>query len=83
MLNTERVGCLAHLRRYFFNSFNIQHDKKDLSTLAGQGFLKVQEIFHIEGRNPEKPYEKSKYSVEGIAEIREKKSCSLVDNFFN
>ena len=79
---TERVGCWAHLRRHFFNAFNMQHDKKDFSTIAGQGFLKIQEIFHIEGRNPEKPYEKSKYTVEQIAEIREKKSAVLVDNFF-
>ncbi len=60
----------------------MQHDKKDFSTIAGQGFLKIQEIFHIEGRNPEKPYEKSSYSIEEIAEIREKKSAVLVDNFF-
>ena len=82
LLKTERVGCWAHLRRYFFNAFNMQHDKKDFSTIAGQALLKIQEIFHIEGRNSEKPYEKSSNTLEEIAGIREKKSSALVDNFF-
>lgn len=82
LLKAIRVGCWSHLRRYFFNAFNVQHDKKDFSTVAGQALLKIQEIFHIEGRNPEKPYEKSSYSIEQIALIREKKSAVLVDNFF-
>jgi len=82
LLKATRVGCWAHLRRYFFNAFNLQHDKNDFSTIAGQALLKIQEIFHIEGGNLEKPYEKSSYSIEEIAQIREKKSAMLVDNFF-
>lgn len=79
---TQRVGCWAHLRRYFLNAVKVQSDKSDYSTLAGQCFLRIQEIFHVEGRDPKKPSEKSKYTVEEIAEIRAKKSTGLVTAFF-
>ena len=77
-----RSSCFAHLRRYFLNAVNVQHNKKDHTTIAGQGFLKIQEIFHIEGRNPEKPHEKSKYTLDEIFHIRKEKSALLVADFF-
>lgn len=82
ILDAVRVGCWAHLRRYFLKSVNVQHNKNDFSTLAGQAVMKINEIFHVEGRNPEKPYEKSSYSLEEIAQIREEKSVTLAESFF-
>lgn len=81
--NIIRVGCWAHLRRYFLNALNIQQDKKDFSTVAGQGFLMINEIFRIEGRDPEKPFEKSTYSLSEIAEIRKNTTKKLAQRFFN
>ena len=80
--NITRVGCWAHLRRYFLNAVNVQSNKKDFSTTAGQGFSMINEIFRIEGRNPEKPSEKSKYTLEEIAQIRKNKTKKLAENFF-
>ena len=82
MLNIIRVGCWAHLRRYFLNAVNVQHNKKDFPTIAGQGFMMINEIFRIEGRNPENPSEKSKYSLEEIANIRKNKTQKLAEKFF-
>lgn len=79
---TVRVGCWAHLRRCFLNVVNIQHDKKDYSTTAGQGFMMINEIFYAEGRDPEKPYEKSSYEFSEIAEIRKNKTKKLAERFF-
>lgn len=77
-----RVGCWAHLRRYFLNAVNVQYDKKDFSTTAGQGFMMINEIFRIEGRDPENPYEKSSYSLPEIAEIRKNTTKKLAERFF-
>lgn len=80
--NITRAGCWAHLRRYFLNAVNVQSNKKDFSTTAGQGLMMINEIFRIEGRNPERPNEKSKYTLEEIAHIRNTKSKRLAENFF-
>lgn len=80
--NIIRVGCWAHLRRYFLNAVNVQHNKKDFSTTAGQGLLMINEIFRIEGRNPEKPYEKPSYELHEIEEIRKNKTRKLAEKFF-
>lgn len=46
--NAERCGCWAHLRRYFKNALDIQENKTDYSTVAGQAFLKIEKIFSLE-----------------------------------
>lgn len=70
-----RVGCWAHVRRYFKNALDVRHDKRNYTTLAGQGFLKIQEIFEAES-------EKIPYSLAEIAEIRKEKSRKLTEDFF-
>lgn len=80
--NAKRCGCWAHLRRYFVNAFEVQPDKSDFSTLAGQALLKIRDIFKAEKLDPEKPSEKTAYSLDEIAEIRKKKSTVLVADFF-
>lgn len=76
--NAERCGCWAHLRRYFKNALDVQEDKTDYSTVAGQAFLRIEKIFSLE-----KPKEKgNKYSLAEIAEIREKKSTEAIKEFF-
>lgn len=80
--NAKRCGCWAHLRRYFLNALEVQEDKTDYSTIAGQGFLMIQEIFALEKVDPKKPGEKRKYTLEETAEIREKKSPDKVKEFF-
>lgn len=77
-----RVGCWAHLRRYFLNAVNVQYDKKEFSTTAEQGFMMINEIFSIEDRDPEKPYEKSSYELSEIEEIRNNKTKKLAERFF-
>ncbi len=77
-----RVGCWAHLRRYFLNAVKVQGDKTDLTTAAGQGFLMINEIFHAEKLDPEKPHEKSELTLEEIACIRRQKSAGLLERFF-
>ena len=81
--NTRRCGCWVHLRRYFINALEVQADKTDYSSLCGQAILKIREIFKVEKLNPEKPNEKSEYSLEEIAEIRREKSAKLVSEFFD
>lgn len=49
LLKAIRVGCWAHLRRYFFNAYNMQHDKNDFSTVAGQALLKYRKFFILKG----------------------------------
>ena len=77
VINAVRVGCWAHVRRYFKNALDVQHDKRDYTTLAGQGFLKIREIFAAETEEPGNPN-----SLEKIAAIRKKHSQVLVENFF-
>ena len=78
----ELVRCFAHLRRYFLEAVNVQDDKNDITTVAGQGLLMINEIFHIEGRDPNDPHKKSNYSLEEIAEIREKYTSKMLEKFF-
>lgn len=78
-----RVGCWAHVRRYFKNALDVQDNKGDYSTLAGQGFLMIEEIFEAEGSDPKNPKEERKYSLDEIAAIRKKKSQRLVEKFFD
>ena len=80
--NSKRCGCWVHLRRYFINALEIQSDKKDYTTLAGQALLKIREIFKAEKLDLEKLSEKSQYSLDEIAEIRKNKSTELVADFF-
>lgn len=78
VINAIRVGCWAHVRRYFKNALDVQHDKMDYTTLAGRGFLKIQEIFAAETEESER----APYSLEEIAAIRKEKSQRLVEDFF-
>ena len=75
--NIKRCGCWAHLRRYFMNAVDVQEDKKDYSTVAGQGFLLIEKIFALE-----MPKDKVEYTLEEIAEIRKNKSTEAVKDFF-
>ena len=81
--SAKRCGCWAHLRRYFVNAFEVQQDKRDLSTLAGQALLKIREIFMVERLDPEKPSEKTEFTLDEIAELRREKSAALVTDFFD
>ena len=80
--NAKRCGCWAHLRRYFLNALDVQEDKTDYSTIAGQGLIMIQKIFALEKIDPKNPGEKRKYTLEETAEIREKKSADKVKEFF-
>lgn len=80
--HVTRAGCWVHLRRYFLNAVNVQHNKNDLTTLAGQGFLRIQKIFRVEGRNSENSQKNYSYSLKEIAYIRKTKSSSLASEFF-
>ena len=82
MENAKRCGCWAHLRRYFLNALDVQEDKTDYSTIAGQGLIMIQKIFALEKIDPKNPGEKRKYTLEETAEIREKKSADKVKEFF-
>lgn len=75
VINAIRASCWAHVRRYFKNAVDVQPDKGDYATLAGRGFLKIQEIFAAET-------EKAPYSLAKIAAIRKEKSQKLTDEFF-
>lgn len=76
------VRCLAHVRRRFFDAVKVQSDEDDLTTVAGQGLLMINEIFHIEGRDPKDPHKKSDYSQEEIAAIRKKYTSKMFEQFF-
>lgn len=78
-----RVGCFAHLRRYFLEAVKVQDDKDDLTTVAGQGLMMINEIFHIEGRNPNDPHKKSNYTLKEIAAIRKKYTSKMLGKFFD
>jgi len=61
--NAKRCGYWTHLRRYFLNALDVQEDKTDYSTIAGQGLLMIQEIFALEKIDPKNPGEKRKYTL--------------------
>ncbi len=77
-----RVGCWAHLRRYFYDAVKVQADKKDYSTVAGQGFLMINAIFRAERKDPEKPHDDAGLTLKEIAHIRKTRSAALVKKFF-
>ena len=79
----QRCGCWAHLRRYFYNAFELQENKNDFRTPAGQALLMIGKIFSAEKLDPKKLGEKSSLSLEEIADIREKISRQLVEEFFD
>lgn len=79
----QRCGCWAHLRRYFYNAFELQENKKDFSTPAGQALLMIGKIFSVEKLDPKKPAEKSTLSLEDIAVIRKNISKNLAEEFFD
>lgn len=76
------VRCFAHVRRRFLDAVKVQSDEDDLTTVAGQGLLMINEIFHIEGRDPKDPHKKSNYSPEEIAAIRKKYTSKMLKKFF-
>ena len=76
--NAKRCGCWAHLRRYFLNALDVQEDKTDYSTIAGQGFLMIEKIFSLE----KPPKGNPEYTLEEIERIRKDKSADKVKEFF-
>jgi len=68
----KRVGCLAHARRKFVEALDVQEDKKDYTTIAGQGFLKIEKIFKSEAEAK---------SLEEMKEIRNTKGKELFEEF--
>ena len=56
--NAKICGCWAHLMRYFLNALDVQEDKTNYSTIAGQDLLMIQEIFALEKIDPKNPGEK-------------------------
>lgn len=81
--DAKRCGCWAHLRRYFYNAFELQEDKKDFSTTAGQALIMIGRIFSAEKLDPKKPDEKTPLSFEEIAKIRKETSKQLAEEFFD
>lgn len=77
--NIKRCGCWAHLRRYFLNAVEVQEDKSDYSTIAGQGFLMIEKIFSLE---KQKDNNSNEYTLDEIAEIRKTQSVQKVQEFF-
>ena len=77
--NIKRCGCWAHLRRYFLNAVEVQEDKSDYSTIAGQGFLMIEKIFSLE---KQKDNNSNGYTLDEIAEIRKTQSVQKVQEFF-
>ena len=77
--NIKRCGCWAHLRRYFLNAVEVQEDKSDYSTIAGQGFLMIEKIFSLE---KQKDNNSNEYTLDEIAEIRKTQSAQKVQEFF-
>lgn len=71
--NVTRIGCWAHVRRYFKNALDIQTDKTDFKTVAGQGFLKIENLFRMD---------RSETEIEKLAEIRKNKSKKQLNEFF-
>ena len=81
--NAKRVGCWSHVRRKFFEALELQSDKNDFSTVAGQGFLYVEKLFSFEHVDSKKPLESNELSLTDISEIREKQSKKLLSEFFS
>ena len=81
--NKKFSTCWVHLRRYFYNAFELQEDKNDFGTPAGQALLMIGRIFSAEKLDPKKPAEKSSLSLEEIAEIRKNISQNLAEEFFD
>ena len=73
-LEAKRVGCLAHVRRYFKEAIDVQADKNDYSTVAGQGFLLIEKIFSTEHKITDE---------KEIREIRKKTGKEAVEEFFD
>jgi len=73
-LEAKRVGCWAHARRYFKEAMEVQTDKNDYSTIAGQGFLLIEKIFSTEHKTTDE---------KKIKEIREKTGKEAVAEFFD
>lgn len=69
----KRVGCWAHVRRKFKEAIDVQEDKKDHTTVAGQGFLKIEKLFSIEHNTPD---------IKEIGHIRQEKSKEAAEEFF-
>ena len=80
--NAKRCGCWAHLRRYFLNALDVQEDKTDYSTIAGQCFLMIEKVFSLEKTVQKNTGKKSEYTLDEIAEIRKEKSAQAVQEFF-
>ena len=80
--NAKRCGCWAHLRRYFLNALDVQEDKTDYSTIAGQCFLMIEKVFSLEKTVQKNTGKKSEYTLDEIAEIRKGKSAQAVQEFF-
>ena len=70
----KRVGCWAHVRRKFKEAIDVQSDKKDYTTVAGQGFLKIEKLFSIEHEIQD---------VDKIGDIRREKSKEAAEEFFD
>ena len=73
-LEAKRVGCWAHARRYFKEAMDVQADKNDYSTIAGQGFLLIEKIFSTEHKITD---------AKKIKEIRKKTGKEAVAEFFD
>ena len=69
----KRVGCWAHVRRKFKEALEVQENKKDYTTVAGQGFLKIEKIFSVEHGTDD---------IKELKRIRDKQSRKAVDEFF-
>lgn len=69
----KRVGCWAHVRRKFKEALEVQENKKDYTTVAGQGFLKIEKIFSAEHGTDD---------IEKLRRIRDKQSRRAVEEFF-
>ncbi len=72
-LECKRVGCFAHARRYFKEAMDVQADKEDYSTIAGQGFLRIEKIFSTENKIEDEAK---------IKEIRQKAGREATEDFF-
>ena len=69
----KRVGCWAHARRYFKEAMDVQEDKTDYSTIAGQGFLRIEKVFSTENKITD---------TKKIKEIRATSGKEAVNEFF-
>ena len=79
----QRCGCWVHLRRYFYNAFELQENKNDFSTPAGQALLMIGKIFSAEKLDPKNLAEKSSLSLDEVTEISKNISKNLAEEFFD